>query len=121
STAELAITLILALSRRVLPGHEMAVKNEFNGWQVMGYLGGNQVVDKTLAIVGFGQIGQFIGKLAQAFNMKLLYVDLEEKDTDLNAKKASPKRPSKEENKVLVKLTNKKRLNTFLVKKNSNR
>lgn len=89
STAELAITLMLVLSRRVLPGHEMAVKNEFNGWQVMGYLGGNQVVDKTLAIVGFGQIGQFIGKLAQAFNMKLLYVDLEEKDTDLNAKKVS--------------------------------
>ena len=81
STAELAVTLMLALSRRVLPGHEMAVKNEFEGWQVMGYLGGNQVVDKTLAIVGFGQIGQYIGKLAQAFNMKILYVDHEEKDT----------------------------------------
>ena len=48
STAELAITLMLVLSRRVLPGHEMAVKNEFNGWQVMGYLGGNQVVDKKI-------------------------------------------------------------------------
>lgn len=89
STAELAVTLMLALSRRVLPGHEMAVKNEFNGWQVMGYLGGNQVVDKTLAIVGFGQIGQYIGKIAQAFNMKLLYVDHEEKDTDIAAEKVS--------------------------------
>ena len=102
STAELAITLMLALSRRVLPGHEMAVKNEFNGWQVMGYLGGNQVVDKTLAIVGFGQIGQFIGKLAQAFNMKLLYVDLEEKDTDLNAKKVSMDEALKEADYVIT-------------------
>src|SRR5690625_361680 len=55
----------------------------------MGYLGGNQVIDKTLAIVGFGQIGQYIGKLAQAFNMKILYVDPEEKDTDINAERVS--------------------------------
>lgn len=89
STAELAITLMLSLSRNILSSHEMAVKNEFNGWQVMGYLGGNQVSDKTLAIIGFGQIGQSIGKLAQAFNMKVLYVDLEEKDISFDAKKVS--------------------------------
>ncbi|MGO1922983.1 MAG: 2-hydroxyacid dehydrogenase [Jeotgalicoccus sp.] len=102
STAELAVTLMLALSRRVLPGHEMAVKNEFNGWQVMGYLGGNQVVDKTLAIVGFGQIGQYIGKLAQAFNMKLLYVDHEEKDTEIDAKKVSLEEALKEADYVIT-------------------
>lgn len=102
STAELAITLMLALSRRVLPGHEMSVKNEFNGWQVMGYLGGNQVVGKTLAIVGFGQIGQFIGKLAQAFDMKILYVDLEEKDTELDAKKVSMEEALKEADYVIT-------------------
>jgi lactate dehydrogenase-like 2-hydroxyacid dehydrogenase len=89
STAELAITLMLLLSRSILPGYEMAVKNEFNGWQVMGYLGGNQVSDKTLAIIGFGQIGQTIGKLAQAFNMKILYVDLEEKDITFDAKRVN--------------------------------
>lgn len=89
STAEIAVTLMLALSRRVIPGHEMAVKNEFDGWQVMGYLGGNQVIDKTLAIIGFGQIGQYTGKLAQAFNMKILYVDPEEKDTEFKAEKVS--------------------------------
>ncbi|WP_020007174.1 NAD(P)-dependent oxidoreductase [Salinicoccus albus] len=89
STAELAITSMLALSRRVLSSHEMAVKNEFDGWQVMGYLGGNQVIDKTLAIIGFGQIGQYIGKLAQVFDMKILYVDFEEKDATINAEKVS--------------------------------
>lgn len=102
STAELAVTLMLALSRRVLPGHEMAVKNEFNGWQVMGYLGGNQVVDKTLAIVGFGQIGQYIGKIAQAFNMKILYVDHEEKDTDINAEKVTLEEALKEADYVIT-------------------
>lgn len=102
STAELAVTLMLALSRRVLPGHEMAVKNEFNGWQVMGYLGGNQVVDKTLAIVGFGQIGQYIGKISQAFNMNILYVDHEEKDTEIDAKKVSLEEALKEADYVIT-------------------
>lgn len=102
STAELAITLMLALSRRVLPGHEMSVKNEFDGWQVMGYLGGNQVVDKTLAIVGFGQIGQYIGKIAQAFNMKLLYVDHDEKDTEINAQKVTLEEALKEADYVIA-------------------
>lgn len=102
STAELAITLMLALSRRVLPGQEMAEKNEFEGWQVMGYLGGNQVIDKTLAIVGFGQIGQYIGKLAQAFDMKILYVDHEEKETDINAEKVSLEEALKEADYVIT-------------------
>src|SRR5699024_3318325 len=87
STAELAVTLMLALSRHVLQGAEIAVTNEVSGWQVMGYLGGQKRVDTTLAIVGFGQIGQYIGKLAQAFNMKLLDDDLEEKNTDITAEK----------------------------------
>src|SRR5699024_9544084 len=102
STAELAITLMLALSRRVLPSHKTAVKNEFDGWQVMGYLGGNQVIDKTLAIIGFGQIGQYIGKLAQAFDMKILYVDLEEKDAKINAEKVSLDEALKEADYVIA-------------------
>ena len=93
---------MLALSRHVLPGHDIAVKNEFNGWQVMGYLGGHQVVDKTLAIVGFGQIGQYIGKLAQAFNMELLYVDLEEKETDITAEIVSLEEALKEADYVIT-------------------
>ena len=102
STAELAITLMLALSRRVLPGQEMAEKNEFEGWQVMGYLGGNQVIDKTLAIVGFGQIGQYIGKLAQAFDMKILYVDHEEKEPEINAEKVTLEEALKESDYVVT-------------------
>lgn len=102
STAELAVALMLTLSRRVLPGHEMAVKNEFPGWQVMGYLGGSQVIDKTLAIIGFGQIGQYIGKLAHAFNMKILYVDPEEKDTDFTADKVGLEEALKEADYVIA-------------------
>lgn len=102
STAELAVTLMLALSRRVLPGQEMAEKNDFDGWQVMGYLGGSQVIGKTLAIVGFGQIGQYIGKLAQAFDMKILYVDNEEKETDINAQKVTLEEALKEADYVIA-------------------
>lgn len=102
STAELAITLMLAISRKIIPSHETALKNEFDGWQVMGYLGGNQVIGKTLAIIGFGQIGQFIGKLAQAFDMKILYVDLEDKKTDVNAKRVDMDEALKEADYVIT-------------------
>lgn len=79
STAENAIMLMLMLSRDIKNAQPIAEENNFNGWQVMGYLGGNQVTGKTLAIIGLGTIGQRIAQMAQAFDMKIIYVDLEEK------------------------------------------
>lgn len=73
STAEHAIALMLAVSRNIQKNQEMVEKNSFEGWQVMGYLGGNQVSYKKLLIVGFGNIGQEIGRMAEALHMDIYF------------------------------------------------
>ncbi|WP_300410978.1 D-glycerate dehydrogenase [Lagierella sp.] len=75
STAEAAIGLMLALSRNIVEKQDMVKDNSFNGWQVMGFLGGHQVSYKNLLIIGFGNIGQEIGRMAKAFNMDINYYD----------------------------------------------
>lgn len=80
STAENALMLMLMLSRDIKNAQPIAENNNFDGWQVMGYLGGNQMTGKTLVIVGLGTIGQRIAQMAQNFDMNIIYVDLEEKN-----------------------------------------
>lgn len=74
STAELALGLLLAVSRRIIPGQKAAEAHSYKGWQVMGYSGGHQVTGKTLAVWGFGNIGRIIGSYAKMLDMELLYV-----------------------------------------------
>lgn len=80
STAENAIMLMLMLSRDINNAQPIAEEDKFDGWQVMGYLGGNQMSGKTLAIIGLGTIGQRIAQMAEGFQMNIIYVDLEPKD-----------------------------------------
>lgn len=74
STAELALGLMLAVSRRIIPGHKIGEADAYPGWQAMGYTGGHQVTGKTMVIWGFGGIGRIIGKYAKALEMDLLYI-----------------------------------------------
>jgi glycerate dehydrogenase len=39
-----------------------------------------ELVDKTMAVVGFGRIGRRVGEIAHAFGMKVLAVDVVERD-----------------------------------------
>ncbi|CAI9737387.1 probable 2-ketogluconate reductase [Octopus vulgaris] len=72
STADLAITLILISSRKILPGISMAMENENPNFDCLSLLGTN-VKNKTLGIVGMGDIGFKIALRATAFDMKILY------------------------------------------------
>lgn len=87
STAELAITLMLATSRDVLGNQKLVKENSFEGWQVMGFLGKNQVSYKKLLIIGFGNIGQEIAKMARAFNMDISYYDIKDRNEFKDAEK----------------------------------
>ncbi len=87
STAELALGLVLALSRNILQTQEMVQANDFPGWQVMGFLGGHQVAYKKLLIVGFGNIGQEIARMAKAFHMDLYYYDIKDRSNFAAAEK----------------------------------
>lgn len=72
ATAELTAGLIIALSRRIVEGDRLMHHEGFEGWAPLFFLG-HELKDKTLGIIGMGQIGQALGKMMQAFGMKIIY------------------------------------------------
>lgn len=71
STAEHAITLMLAMSRNVAPANQGLVEGR---WDRKKYMG-TQVAGKTLGIVGLGRIGLEVAKRAKALEMKIVGYD----------------------------------------------
>lgn len=69
SVAELAIALMLSISRKLHNGYDM-VKD--GGW---GIINGNELKDKTLGIMGLGRIGRSVALKAKAFNMNVIAYD----------------------------------------------
>ena len=74
STADLAMTLVLACSRRLIEGEEMMRRNKFKGWQPKLLLG-VELKDKYFGIIGAGRIGTAVAKRASGFGVNLLYYD----------------------------------------------
>lgn len=70
ATADIALALILCVSRRIGEGYTI-VKNtsKYPGWSP-DYLLGTSLNHKNLGIVGFGQIGQALAKRAQACGLQ---------------------------------------------------
>jgi D-3-phosphoglycerate dehydrogenase len=71
SAAELAISLILASARFVVPAN-IALKG--GKWARSKYTGA-ELFEKTLGIVGFGRIGQLVASRMQAFGMSIIAYD----------------------------------------------
>lgn len=76
STAELAVGLILSVSRRLAEGDRLMQSKGFDGWAPLFFLG-HQVSHKTLGIIGMGQIGQGVAKRLKGFDMEILYTQRE--------------------------------------------
>ncbi len=74
STADLAMTLVLACSRRLIEGEEIMRKNKFKGWQPQLLLG-VELKEKTFGIIGAGRIGTAVAKRAAGFGVNILYYD----------------------------------------------
>ena len=82
-TADMAMALILAVSRRIGAGETLARSGEWRGWSPTSMLG-TRLTGKRLGIVGMGRIGQAIARRARAFglsihyhNRKRVYADVE--------------------------------------------
>jgi phosphonate dehydrogenase len=72
-TAELALALMLGLTRNVAPGDRLIRSGRFHGWRPVLY--GSGLAGKTIGIVGMGKVGQALAKLLTGFNVKIIYHD----------------------------------------------
>jgi len=75
TTADLAWSLILSVSTRIIEADRFTRKGEFKGWNPLLFLGGD-IYRKTLGIVGAGRIGTAVAKRSRGFEMKILYFDI---------------------------------------------
>jgi glyoxylate reductase len=72
ATADLTMTLLLTLTRRVLEGDTLVRTGGFTGWRP-DFMLGYGLQGRTFGIIGFGRIGQAVARRAEAFGMKVLY------------------------------------------------
>ncbi|CAN5297192.1 D-glycerate dehydrogenase [soil metagenome] len=71
-TADLAMALILAVSRRIVEGAQVVAEGRFEGWTPT-WMCGRKLWGKRLGIVGMGRIGQALARRAKAFGMQVHY------------------------------------------------
>ena len=71
-TADMAMALILAVSRRIVEGANVVQAGEFQGWAPT-WMCGRKLWGKRLGIVGMGRIGQALARRAKAFGLQVHY------------------------------------------------
>jgi glyoxylate reductase len=90
ATADLAMTLILAVTRRIGEGERLIRNREKWSWHMFMLLGMG-LQEKTLGVVGMGAIGQALARRAKAFGMEIVYSDArpasEEVERELGARR----------------------------------
>jgi len=69
SVADLALGLLLAIARKIPQGNENVRAGKWDRFI------GPELRDKTIGIVGFGQIGKAVARRAKAFGMRILAHD----------------------------------------------
>ena len=71
-TADMAMALVLAVTRRIPEGLTMMQRGTWEGWAPTALLGG-RVGGRRLGILGMGRIGQAVARRAKAFGMTIHY------------------------------------------------
>ena len=80
ATADLAMGLILAVTRRIAEGDRLVRAGGWRGW-TLDFMLGSEIGGKQLGVVGFGRIGQALARRALAFGMRVAYADREAMQT----------------------------------------
>ena len=71
-TADMAMALLLAVTRRIPEGLAMMQEGSWTGWSPTALMGG-RIAGRRLGILGMGRIGQALAQRARAFGMQINY------------------------------------------------
>ncbi len=71
-TADMALALILATTRRIPEGLAAMQSGDWTGWAPTAFLGG-RLAGRRLGILGMGRIGQAVARRAAAFGLQIHY------------------------------------------------
>ncbi len=88
ATADLAITLLLSLTRSIIAGHRVMQQDRYRGWHPLDHLGVG-IQGKTIGIVGMGRIGLATARRALAFGMNVMYTNRSDRDVEGPFRRAS--------------------------------
>jgi glyoxylate reductase len=72
ATADLTLALLLAITRRLPEGAARVREGRWGTWQPAQDLGAD-LAGRTLGVVGWGRIGQAVGRRAEAFGMHVIH------------------------------------------------
>jgi len=72
ATANMAITLMLAVTRRIVEGDRLVRRGDWKGFS-LDFMIGSDVRDRQLGVIGMGRIGQVVAAKAAQFGMKVAY------------------------------------------------
>jgi glyoxylate reductase len=74
ATADIAMSLILCVARRIVEGDRLVRRGEFKGFYPTFFLG-VELENKVLGIYGMGRIGKAVAKKAVNFGLRIIYHD----------------------------------------------
>lgn len=80
-TAELAIGLMIAIGRHIVPADHEIRAGRFAGWRPKFY--GTGLAGRTIGFVGMGAIGRAIAQRVQGFRMHSVYQDIRRLEADM--------------------------------------
>jgi glyoxylate reductase len=72
TTADLAVALMLGISRHLVEGDAYVRRGEWRTWET-GLLLGHDLHGATVGIVGFGRIGRAVGRRLEGFGCEVLH------------------------------------------------
>lgn len=72
-TAELALALLLGMSRNVLAGDRLMRSGDFQGWRPILY--GTGLAGSTVGLIGYGAVGRALARMLQGFSCRVQYHD----------------------------------------------
>ncbi|UWQ08453.1 D-glycerate dehydrogenase [Aliiroseovarius crassostreae] len=84
-TADMAIALILAVTRRIPEGIREMDSGKWQGWSPTALLG-NRIQGRRVGIIGMGRVGQAVAERARAFGMQIHYHNRRRLHKDIEAR-----------------------------------